>query len=239
VSPPGAAAQPARVDVIDGTAKPDVKGTGAAPAMPAKSAAPPDPAVTAARTGADGVHLHDGFYFRAAVGASFLASSSVSSSTLSQDISVSGTGAGLELSAGTTVGRGIVVGGGIYGHSVSSPSYSMTGASATGGSLTATGIGPFVDWYPNPASGWHAEGVIGLGFIKASKGNQFPTQDYSGTGVLLSAGGGYEWWLGEQLSLGVLARLQYAQADVKADGSTQSATMKLFTPALLASLTYQ
>jgi hypothetical protein len=187
----------------------------------------------------DGVHTHDGWYFRAALGVSFLTSSTVALPNSGGDIDVSGTGAGLELAIGKTLQRGIVVGGGIYGQSVSSPKYSMGGSSMTGGSLSASSIGPFVDWYPDPAGGLHAEASVGLSAFNASKGDQFPAKDYSGHGYSLVAGVGYEMWFGDQVSVGVLARLQYAQADVKADGDSQSVTMKLITPALLASLTYQ
>jgi hypothetical protein len=186
-----------------------------------------------------GIRTHDGFYLQAALGASFFTGSNVSLPASGQDVGVSGTGAGLELAAGETVYRGVVVGGRIFGQSFASPSYSMSGISATGGKMSATSIGPFLDLYADPAGGWHGEAALGLAIINASKGDQFPAKDNSGNGFSLLAGVGYEWWIGDQLSLGVLGRLQYAQADVKGDGDTRSATVKLFTPALLASLTYQ
>jgi hypothetical protein len=221
------------------TTQPDPKVAPVAPVAPlhepiVSNSAPPSPAASA-----DGVHMHDGYYFRAALGPSFVTSSSASVPGSSQDIDVSGTGVGLELAFGKTLQRGIVLGGGIFGQSVSSPKYSMSGISATGGNLSATGIGPFVDWYPDPAGGLHAEAAVGFASIKASKGDQFPAKDNSGSGFSVLAGVGYEWWFGDQVSVGVLARLQYAKADVKGDGDTQSSTVKLVTPALLASFTYQ
>ena len=209
----------------------------AAPPVPKPAA--PDPAATSSKASSGGIHTHDGLYLRAALGASFTASGSATLPGSSQDISISGSGVGLELAVGETWQHGIVLGGGIYGQSVGSPSYSMSGVSTTGGKLSATGIGPFVDWYPDPAGGLHAEAALGLAVISASKGDQFPVKDNNGNGFSLLAGVGYEWWFGEQVSLGVLARLQYAQADVKGDGDTQSVTVKLVTPAVLASLTYQ
>ncbi|WP_207750261.1 hypothetical protein, partial [Clostridioides difficile] len=61
----------------------------------------------------------------------------------------------------------------------------------------------------------------------------------SGTGVGYMVGAGYEAWVGEQWSLGVLFRLQYATPSLKADdGSTASVDTKSFVPAVLIGVTY-
>jgi hypothetical protein len=67
----------------------------------------------------------------------------------------------------------------------------------------------------------------------------FPSDDESGTGVSLLAGVGYEWWVGEQVSMGMLARLQYVSGSVKATGDTESTSVKVVVPAILGTLTYQ
>jgi hypothetical protein len=109
-------------------------------------------------------------------------------------------------------------------------------------------IGPFADWYVDPDGGWHVEAAIGLAAIQAGKGTPteiggtsytFPSDDESGTGVSLLAGVGYEWWVGEQVSMGMLARLQYVSGSVKATGDTESTSVKVVVPAILGTLTYQ
>jgi hypothetical protein len=86
---------------------------------------------------------------------------------------------------------------------------------------------------------------MGLGVISAAKGTSgsgttmFPPKDESGTGFMFMAGLGYEWWVADQLSLGLLARLQYISASVKGDGDTTSSDVKVLSPALLLTLTYQ
>lgn len=209
---------------------------------------PPAPAVIAEPAHAPaGVRTHDGFYFRFGLGGGLLAGGTVSPPGF-LDISLSGGGIPVELAFGGTLPNGLVLGGGIYGISIPSPSYSNTnGVSANGGGAILSSIGPFVDWYPNPENGAHIEAAIGFAVVSAGKGTDtnggsvvpFPPKDESGNGFSLLLGGGYEWWVGEQLSLGLLARLQYVSASVQGSGDTTSSSVKTWIPALLGTLTYQ
>jgi hypothetical protein len=193
------------------------------------------------------VHVHDGFYFRAGLGPALFANASVTPPGDPQSVSVTGAGAALELAIGGTLQKGLVVGGGIYGADFPSPSYSQGSINANGGAAVVSSIGPFADWYVDPTNGFHVELGIGLGVVSAAQGtpttsngqtNTFPPKDESGNGISLFAGVGYEWWVADQLSLGVLARLQYVSASVEGSGDTQSSDTKVMMPAILASLTY-
>jgi hypothetical protein len=115
--------------------------------------------------------------------------------------------------------------------------------STGGGTSVVTSIGPFIDWYPQPTGGFHVEGAVGLGVITAAKGNgdnglTFPANDQSGNAFSLLAGVGYELWVADHLSLGVLARLHYENGSVKASGDTDSTSVNTLIPAVLATLTY-
>lgn len=230
------------------------------PPSPASAAVPPPPAPTAtaenppppnAATAAPAIEeskarLHSGFYFRFGVGPGFIASGA-SKAPGQPDVGISGIGVGVELAFGGTVAPGIVIGGGIYGTGIPSPSYSATVAgtttSASGGQAIASSIGPFIDYYFDPHQGLHLEGAIAYAVFTAGKGtdqNQYPPQDQSGNGYSFIAGIGDEWWVSPHLSLGALLRFQYAAGSVKnSDGSGTSNDVDLFIPSLLGTLTYQ
>jgi hypothetical protein len=165
----------------------------------------------------------------------------------STGVDVSGAGPSLELAFGGTPYEGLVVGGGIYGMSAPGPSYSANGVSLSGGSAVVSSIGPFADWYIDPRQGFHVQAAIGPAALTAAKGTPteiagtsytFPSEDQAGNGISLLAGAGYEWWIGDQLSFGVLARIQYVSGSVKASGDSTSTGVSVFMPALLGSITY-
>src|SRR5262249_18052846 len=144
----------------------------AAPAPPPEPT--PAPASDAPPAGAQpkGAHLHDGFYFRGAPGAGMIASgSSTPPGNGAPDVGISGAGPSVDLAFGATVYRGLVVGGGIFGTSVPSPSYSAFGASASGGAAVVSSLGPFADWYFDPTQGFHALAGVGYAVISAAKGS--------------------------------------------------------------------
>lgn len=59
-----------------------------------------------------------------------------------------------------------------------------------------------MDWFPTPTSGWHFGGLIGLGILGVSDSWIADSSGGAFAGTLL---GGYDWWLGPQWSLGLLA----------------------------------
>ena len=206
-------------------------------------ASPPETsATTPSETTGSRPRVHDGFYFRGGLGVGSIVSGSVQPPRDPNEVSVSGVGPAVELAFGGTLPSGFVLGGGIYGVSVPSPSYSQKGVSVDGGSAVISSIGPFVDWYVDPANGFHVQAAIGYAVISAAKGNgtpSFPPNDTSGSGYSLSLGVGYEWWIGEQWSFGLLARVQHVSGSVKASVDTDTTSVTVTVPALLATFTYQ
>lgn len=72
--------------------------------------------------------------------------------------------------------------------------------------LTLARIGPFLDWYPDPRGGFHTQVSLGLAMQVESdeKGNAIKPAGIGGAGAF---GLGYEWFLGSQFSIGLMARL--------------------------------
>jgi hypothetical protein len=96
----------------------------------------------------------------------------------------------------------------------------------------------FVNYYPDPRSGLQLQALIG--FAAASIINDDTDdsiyQDDNGddvtlTGPAVGAGIGYDGWVGDQWSIGVMGRLLYAP--VSADlGSDVSVTLNFIVPSI-------
>jgi hypothetical protein len=72
--------------------------------------------------------------------------------------------------------------------------------------VTFVRVGPFVDFYPDPASGYHAQVALSFTAHVESdvKGNAVRP---AALGAALTTGCGYEWFVADELSLGILGRL--------------------------------
>lgn len=197
-----------------------------------------------------GIRTHDGFYFRFGLG---IGGGSYAGRVHSSDPTADGAGIDargvaipLELSFGGTPVRGLVLGGGIFGATIPSPTTRLKNFGLTeqsdSGSVVLSSIGPFVDYYFDPQQGFHAEAAIAYAAATAAKstasGVQIPDKDYSGSGWALMLGGGWESWVGEQWSVGVLGRLQYGHVSLDAKSGGDKADVNALFLALLATLTY-
>lgn len=216
--------------------------------MPPEPGYPPPPPPTP-----PSAHLHDGFYFRFALGGAPVFGNvkpKTSAGEASIDADVSAFAALSELAFGGSPTPGLVLGGGIYGASLSGIEYKakVLGTTFTyeADSALVSMVGPFVDFYPNPQQGFHAQAAIALSIVSAGQGKynatyggSFPPDDYSGTGFGLVLGAGYEWWIGEQWSLGVLGRVQYTSATLKANSNSYAdADFSAWIPGVLVDITY-
>jgi hypothetical protein len=154
-----------------------------------------------------GAYLHDGFYYRAAAGPAL---SSLVATGPSGRTDLNGSTGGMVLVGGTP-SRGFVVGGGLtevaaYGRFVGGV---YDGAQVD---VSEWKVGPFVDWYPDPTRGFHLGALTGLSVsILRSTTNQ------SSAALGATIFGGYDWWIGPQWSLGVLAAASGATASSLVD----------------------
>jgi hypothetical protein len=89
--------------------------------------------------------------------------------------------------------------------------------------------------YPDPLDGLHFLGSVGVGWLDVAHSHSDQTP--SPTGLLLSLGTGYEWFVGPTVSLGVLLRGNLGLLDVDETGSS-STTVTTFVPSLQAVVTY-
>jgi len=155
---------------------------------------------------------HDGFLFRLGVGGGRLEDQfevnvlGIPGLNVARGVATGASGS-FELAFGTQIGRpGLTLGGAVYGEQVASPKVSITGAPGTDVSVgTLALVGPFIDFYPDAGGGLHFEASLDLARIemKDSTGTVEKAQPFGGGGVL---GIGYELWLADEWSLGILGR---------------------------------
>lgn len=195
------------------------------------------------------VRRHDGFYARLELGAGYFSGSRRSDIF---DIELEGEVTGIAqvggLMLGGTVARGLVLGGGVWGTNTPRAEYGgqvlqTDGASTivertAGVDLASTSIiGPFLAWYPAPTQGLNAEVAVGLALATIGsyvQADTFEIDEYAASGWGLQLGVGYDFWIGEQWSLGLMARASYVNTSV--NGYTD--TLTAWVPALAGAATF-
>lgn len=171
---------------------------------------------------------HDGFYLQLNAGLGYM---STSADVLGTEVTYSGMTLPSSLLIGGTVGP-VVIGGGFFGDYAPSPSVEVGGTSADLEDVTLTliGIGMFADIYPDPHGGLHFQPFFGWGGLEASyQGNSGGSDP---TGMVLALGAGYDFWVGDEWSIGPMFRFAYAPL------SLEDVDYNTIAPSLLCTFTY-
>jgi hypothetical protein len=178
---------------------------------------------------------HEGFQFRGVVGGGYL-----STSESPDNITVNGGAIGFELYAGGFVIPGLSIGGFVGGAGAAGPNVTFNGQTSTAPnnvSLVLAYIGPYIDWYFDPKGGFHLQGMLELTRLAVGTGNgNVSTETPVGGGI--GGGVGYDFWLGEAFSMGILGRINFSSNTYTPDGATTSVTDKTVNPMLFLSFTY-
>jgi hypothetical protein len=149
--------------------------------------------------------------------------------------------ASFEAAIGGSVARGFVLGGTYQLNRVFSLSATdgvIDGDEPEVDKITFTmhSVSMFADFYPEATEGLHFMALVGEGWLDVSRsgsGDDGP----SPTGPIFGAGAGYEWFVGPNLSLGILARANVGLFSVR-EVSGNSTAVTTFVPAILGTLTY-
>jgi hypothetical protein len=171
---------------------------------------------------------HDGFFLQLNAGLGYL-SSTASSDAGGGEITFSGVTIPSSLLLGGTVGP-VVIGGGFFGDYAPSPSMDPEVVNVDDVTLTLIGIGMFADIYPDPHDGLHFQPFVGWGALEASQGGNSGGSDP--TGLVLALGAGYDFWVGNEWSIGPMFRFAYAPL------ALESVNYSTIAPALLCTFTY-
>jgi len=192
---------------------------------PEKSCPEPDP----------GERLHDGFFARSDTALAILFAGVSGSGPRT---GIRGVGQSAVISIGGTPARGLVLGGTVWTARID-PVFVEDGRTVTPDDdsvkVTLLRIGPFLDYYPDPASGFHVQAAVQLAVQIESdvKGNAV---EPAALGAALSAGAGYEWFVSSELSLGPLARVAFGR--VVRTPSSRDERMLWIIPEIGLSATY-
>ncbi|MBX3128238.1 MAG: hypothetical protein KF718_16055 [Polyangiaceae bacterium] len=186
------------------------------------------------------VHFHDGFYLQFGLGLGSMSTSATIDPAPSNppDVSITGMGVAGQFLLGGTPAPGFVIGGGSMGFSAPRAKLKEDGQEVAldDETFNLSMLGLFVDYYFDPTQGFHLQALIGFAQLSSDDSDA----DENPTGVGLSLGLGYEWWVGEQWGLGVLGKLMYASTSVDVDlvtGGTGSIKYQTLVPALLLTAT--
>ncbi len=172
---------------------------------------------------------HDGFYMSGNIGVGYL---STSAEAAGNEVEISGVSIPAAFLLGGTVGP-VVIGGGLAWHTVPGPTYKFNGTELPGDAdvtLRMISIQMFADIYPDPHGGLHIPLAFGWGGLTAESEGQSSSNDP--TGLLLSAGVGYEFWMGDEFSLGPLFRFDYGMF------AFEDVDYPTIAPALVCSFTW-
>ncbi len=200
---------------------------------------PPDPTV----------ERHDGFYFRVSVGGARMVSTLDVDRPIANETTLTGGALSLDLAFGGTPADGFVIGGAIFTDTFFSPRSDdlVPSEEARFDSYGVSLLGPFASLYPDARDGLHFVGAFGLGNVSSGNAciddrcgdggtNVLRDQVSVGFGMLL--GVGYDFWIGEQWSLGVLARGQYVSASGETKDEEEVRATALVLPSVQLAFTH-
>jgi hypothetical protein len=152
---------------------------------------------------------HDGFYFRGNVGFAWSRADIATDTSSHPDYTLNGGGISLDLLVGATPAPSLAVGGGVMLKSISDPEVHLDNGSDVGsGSGGLLLVGPFVDGFPMSNGGLHLGALVGL--AAGTGRRQDSDDDFSGAGVGAAAWFGQGFWVGSEVSLGFLLKLDAA-----------------------------
>lgn len=196
-------------------------------------APPPAPVDTTPKPGA---RLHDGFYLRMSLG--FGAGSSTQNYSTTE-VKYSGAAMMFDLMIGGSPLPGFVLGGALVGHRILNPNIKINGGDfGTAGdneSLDLSTLGLFTAIYPDPKSGFNIHALVGYSTISFQTENTRSTQNPVGLSVM--GGVGYDFWVGDQWSLGPDLRFAYANTSYD-EGNGIENKVSMFVPTLSFTATY-
>lgn len=181
-------------------------------------------------------HVHDGFYARLSLGFGQLGTTM--NAPESGAIKGDGSTLTLDVSLGYALSPGIVLGAMLITEQM--PSVELSANAPVVTDVSAGTLGAFFDGYPNPRGGFHLGG--GLGFAGTNIQRKEAAGFKNAGGFGLAGWVGYDIWVADQWSAGLLVRLMgtrtRADADETENNLSGTATMATRSISLLLTGVY-
>jgi hypothetical protein len=181
-------------------------------------------------------HTHDGFYARLSLGFGHLGATM--NPPENNGVKGSGSTLALDLALGYAVSPGIVLGGTAMMESL--PSARLDADAPVVTDVTAWLLGPFFDGYPKARGGFHLGGGLGLAGARLNPVSAVGFTKAMGYG--LAGWLGYDVWVADQWSAGILLRLMGTRSKADAietlNGAAGNATMATQSIAIMLTGVY-
>ena len=160
----------------------------------------------------------EGWYFRSALGLGGLTDSfTLRLGTV--EGKASGPSAALELAVGHSVHPGLALAAVLGVEWATVNEIEVEGTAGSEGQVGVLSMfGGMIDWYLDPADGWHLQGALVVTRMAVTGESTLPDHTTTGGGFML--GGGYEWSVQDDIAIGVLGRLTATQ--LKGDDFTHN-----------------
>jgi hypothetical protein len=186
--------------------------------------------------------FHDGLYLRLASGFGSY-NERIDRPGQENHASVTGIAYTADVAVGGSIRPGVVLGGAFWSTTVlASNSYTFAGetmTSSTAQNPASWVAGPWLDYYFDPRGGLHLPAAVGIAVVNGldmQSARLSRRNDALGAGMLI--GLGYEWWISDQWSVGVLGRLTAVAATSKDDDGRRWIHLIGSAPSVLFSATY-
>jgi outer membrane autotransporter protein len=153
---------------------------------------------------------------------------------------ISGGGAMFEAVFGGTVAPGFVLGAALIGHAASEPTVEIDGNEQTAENTTLqlSTLGLLAQYYFDPKSGFYVQALIGLGTANSRyDANGISVESKSSSGIALGVGAGYDFWIGDQWSMGPEFRVLYANMKYEGSDTEAKRTDEAVVPTLALTFT--
>jgi hypothetical protein len=177
---------------------------------------PPPPPYTGPKMntgslGGDGQRLHDGFYLRLSVGGGTMGTSGTFDPDDGSSFDTRGGCVSFDIAVGGSPVPGLVIGGNYAFQEAFKPRLTLSSSSFSterdADVNTVFGlVGPFVDWFPDPRSGFHVGGTLGFAVLTIADENGNVDNGVSERGFGGALRVGYDFWVDSQWSLGVVGQ---------------------------------
>ncbi len=163
-----------------------------------------------------GVHLHDGFYMRMALGFGSV-HATIKPTGGGDEATLSGTGVAFDFGFGGAVADGFIIGGRMAMAGVSNPDLKLSGTTTgTDSSMSVGSLQAFTDIYPWANGGFHVLAGIGPAFLSVDStqvNNSYTSDTYTSNadGWGGTVGVGWEGWVASQWGIGGMLNLNWAK----------------------------
>ena len=163
--------------------------------------------------GMGGIHEHDGFFLQMDLGVGAMSSKASSGGI---DVELSGTAAQFSLVLGGVVAPNFIVGGHLWGVTVSSPDVKVNGSSlgsVSDSSIGLSGVGLNLTYYFMPIN-IYVSATPSIGVLTAKQGgSSYDTKN----GFAFRLAAGKEWWVSDNWGIGL--NLQFAHSSNEDKGT--------------------